>query len=143
MEKMTNNVDLGLQKASVSAFKGVSWYSVQHPAFRVGLRAAHKLELRRAFTPQLWPCHGSGMLVETVMIPQTPQSRGPMLSTQNRSNPCQHRFGLGSVTKNADSPCTHRSRISNSPQCYWPKSQSGESRLQCKFTAYFPVRLLH
>lgn len=121
----------------------MTWYSAEHLAFRAGLGAEHKLEFRTAFTLQLWSCHGSWMLLETVMIPQSPQSRGPMLSIQNHSNPCQHCFGLGSVTKNADSPCVHRCRTSNAPQDHWPKDQSGESCRQQKVTSHLPVHLLH
>lgn len=130
------HVELGLQKVSVSAFKEVCKYSAQHPAEQDSDHTS-------------W---SSGELIDHTFGPvMTPgcfqrqwwsQSRNLCYSIKNCNNYHQHYFGLGSITRNDNSPCMHRSRISKSPQCCWPKSQSGESCLQWKFTADLPVFLL-
>lgn len=124
---------------SVSAFKEVSKYSAQHPAEQDSDHTSWSSgELtHHTFGPVLNPgCYQRQWWSQS-------REQKPMLSIKNCINSHQHFIGLGSITRNANSPCMQRFRISKSPQCCWPKGQSGDSCLQWNFTADLPVLLWH
>lgn len=87
----------------------MSWYSAQHPA----LGAAHKLDLRRAFTPHLWSCLAPGCLWTQWWSQSHPRAEDLCCPSKTTVTPISTVLGWGAlqIMLIVDA---HRHRISNS-----------------------------